>query len=116
MRCLTVAGAAPECDDAERVAKWHDTFVSFSQNMIDAELVEVLRMADELLRRDLPVFDVEKTKHTQRGQRFAGEREYVLSSRVRNTSTFGHVLYRSCSTSSDCNWRITGERLLKIVN
>jgi hypothetical protein len=116
MRCWTDAGAAPECDDSRRVAKWHDKLVSFSQNMTDAELVQVLRTADELLGQDLAVFEVEKTKHTLRGQRFTGEREYRLSSRVRNTSTFGHFLFWSCSTSFDCNWRITGERLLMIVN
>jgi len=116
VRCLGASDAAPACDEGESVVKWHDNFVSFDQDITNAELVEVLSKADELLRQDLVVFEVEKTKDTQRRQRFTGEREYRLSSRWRNTIILGYILYRSCSNSSDCDWRITTERPLGIVN
>ena len=115
-RCLVEPNASPECDEGETVVKWHDNFVSFGDDITYAELVEVLSRADELLGRDLVVFEVEKTTHTQPRQRFAGEREYRLSSRWRNTEILGYILNVSCSNSSDCNWRITNERILMIVN
>ena len=112
--CVKSPNGSVDCAASQRLAGWQGNLVHVSDDMTNWEAVEILETLEQLSGPNSRVAAIRKTKGTSAGQRFAGKREYEISTRIGRGSADGYWLRGECRSAADCDWSTTPESLLWI--